>query len=175
SFAICTPAKFEPQKVEAGFSSAIATEGHDPRLIGCQFQSELLQSFCQFAVKASRFLFPSETTDEVVCIAKQEGPTFTTTLEHSLKPQIEDIVQVHIRQHWRDDATLRCSTFRSQHFSICVQHPGFQPLLNQAQYRLVINPFRQHPQQPLMPQIVEETFDVRFHQVMVAAELQFPS
>src|SRR5438552_8328518 len=34
----------------------------------------------------------------VVCVTMQERLAFTTALEHFLKPQIEHVVQVHIRQ-----------------------------------------------------------------------------
>ncbi len=93
----------------------------------------------------------------------QKRRAFTTALKDSLEPQIQRVVQVHVRQHRRDDATLRRSTLRPQHFPICVQHSGLQPLLYQPQKRFIINPLRQHAHQPLVRQIVEEAFDVRFH------------
>ena len=96
--AVGAPTKFEPQKVETVFSTAVATERYYPRLVRRQLQSELPQTLFQFAVEALRLFFPFEATDEVVCVSMQERAPSTTALEHSLEPQIERVVQVHIRQ-----------------------------------------------------------------------------
>jgi site-specific DNA recombinase len=44
----------------------------------------------------------------------------------------------------RHDPTLRRPSFRVQHLPICVQHSCIQPLLNQPQKCLVVNPLCQH-------------------------------
>ena len=112
-FAVSAPTKFETQKVKTSFPATVTTERYDPCLFHRQFQSELSQTLFQLAIEKPSILFSPEAAHEVVCVTMQECFPSTTTPEHSLEPQIEHVVQVHICQYRRDDSTLRCSSLRS--------------------------------------------------------------
>src|SRR5215213_4067268 len=88
SFAVAAPAKFETQKLEAGFPTTIATERHYPCLFRRQFQSKLPQTLCQLIVEVLCIFFPPEAADKVVCVSMQEGCASATLLKHFFKPQI---------------------------------------------------------------------------------------
>src|SRR5205814_9824496 len=98
SFAVGTPTEFETQKVETGLSPAVATERHDPGLGRGEFQSEFPQTLLQLTIAALGIFFPLEAADKIVRISNQEGLASTATPEHFHEPQIERVVQVHIRQ-----------------------------------------------------------------------------
>ena len=59
-----------------------------------------------------------------------------------------------------------------QYLAVRVQHACFQPLGDQMQQGLVVYAFRQHLEQPVMLQVVEETLDIGFDHVVVGAELE---
>jgi hypothetical protein len=58
-----------------------------------------------------------------------------------------------------------------QHLAIFLQDAGWQPLLDQPQKRLVVDPLLQHPHPPLRIDVVEEASDVCFHHRAIATKL----
>jgi hypothetical protein len=60
---------------------------------------------------------------------------------------VQNIVQIHVRQHRRDHSPLRCPQIRVQHPSIFFQYPRLQPLPDQSQQRPISYPLPQQLQQ----------------------------
>jgi hypothetical protein len=58
------------------------------------------------------------------------------------------------------------------HLSVSVQDTGFQPFPDQMQKRLVINALFEHPNHPIVVNVVEEPLDVRLHYPAVPPVLQ---
>ena len=58
------------------------------------------------------------------------------------------------------------------HCAVCVEPPCLEPLLDQPYQCAVINALRQHPEYPLMVDVVEEPGEVRFDHPVVSAKLQ---
>ena len=50
-----------------------------------------------------------------------------------------------------------------QYLTVSVEHPGLQPLPDQAQQGAIINTLRYHPHHPVMIDGVTELREVRFH------------
>ena len=73
----------------------------------------------------------------------------------------------------RRERVRRAWTYhRVDHLPIRVQHPCFQPLLDELHKGFIIHSFFQHPLQPLVRDVVEERLDVRFYHKVVPPELQ---
>lgn len=81
-------------------------------------------------------------------------------------------MKIDIRQHWADDPTLWRTTFWFLKYPFGRFNPCFQPLIDKAQHRFIVNMFFQHPHQPIMVEVIEEAFNVRFNYVPVTTVLK---
>ena len=97
----------EAQKVERlglTFSSSFPVElGKRPeldpaRLVGMQFQSKLPQTFPEVLQKAVGFRLRLEPEDRVIGIAHDDHVPPGVFLAPRVHPEVEDIVQIDIRQ-----------------------------------------------------------------------------
>ena len=76
-----------------------------------------------------------------------------------MDPEIEDVVQEDVGQERADARSLRRSPVRLVPL-IALQDAGLEPLPDKPQDARVGDPVRQHPQQPLVVDRVEEAADV---------------
>src|SRR6201984_2289176 len=74
-------------------------------------------------------------------------------------PQVEDVMQVDVRQQWRDHCPLRSPYFRLRPFPV-LGDPGPQPLLDEAHDSPVCDAVLDKLDQPFVGKIVEEATNV---------------
>ena len=79
------------------------------------------------------------------------------------------MMQIHVRQDRRNDASLRGTRYRVYDLSIGIQYPCFQPFLDQIRERPIINTLSQHVHQSAMVNMIEEAFDIRFNHPPIAS------
>jgi hypothetical protein len=80
---------------------------------------QISQSFRQCGAQCQCVLFVLQTHHEVVGVANDVHLTARVPLSPLLEPQIEHVVQIHVRQQGTDDPSLRPSiTSRSSPSSI---------------------------------------------------------
>jgi len=77
----------------------VAVEEQHCRLLGRDVQLEGCQSLFHFPPKPLRVLPILECRYEVVAVPGQLRPSSASLLEAPFKPQVQDVVQVHVRQH----------------------------------------------------------------------------
>jgi len=170
---VVAPTELEAQEVEAVLAQVVALTERDGAGLGDgEGQAELRQAWSQGVVESLRLNFILEGADEVVGVADQAGFAATLGPDDFVKPEIERIVQVDVSQDRRDDAPLRGTRRGVQHLAVRVQHACFQPLGDQMQQGLVVYAFRQHLEQPVVIQVIEEPLDVGFDHIVVGAELE---
>ena len=108
-----------------------------------------------------------EGADKIISIADDHGHTPTAGFDSALEPEVQRIVQVDVGQYGRDDAPLWGTRYRVNHLAVRFQDSSLEPFTNQTKKRLVINSFFEHPDHPIVINIVEKSFDVRFNHPIV--------
>jgi hypothetical protein len=98
--------------------------------------------------------------DEIVRVADQAGFATASFQHFPVKPAIQNMVQVDVRQNGRNDPPLRGSCSRlDDGFPVFVQYPGTQPFPNQTQKRLIVySPF-QHLDEKTVIDVFKGTHD----------------
>ena len=97
--------------------------GHDPQPEGCQSLVQFLaKSLSVFAVLERRYKVVSEPRELSIALAGLP--------EASFEPQVQDVVQVHVRKHRTDGATLR-HPFIHLGDDPVLHYAGFQPLVQE--------------------------------------------
>src|SRR6202163_2130012 len=81
-------------------------------------------------------------------------------LDHTLEPQVEHVVQIHIAQQDADRSALRGPLFARMDLSI-LQHTCFQPAPDQADQARITDSMLDKPEQPLVVQAPEEVLQIR--------------
>jgi len=171
--AVGLPIKLEAKKGKPPFAArAEPTEAVNAGLLRGNGQAEFVQPPGKCPVERLRFLSILKTADKVIRIADDVRLSLTVRLHHLFKPQVQRIVQVDVRQNGRDHAALRCPGVGVIHGTVPFQYSRFEPGVDQSKKRFVVDPLFQHPQQPAMVDVVEEAFDVRFHDIAITAKLQ---
>jgi len=69
------------------------------RLFRCQFQFEPPEPVLKCSVEPFSVTLVLKRTHKIVGVSDQARLTATVSLDHSMKPQIENIVQVHVGQN----------------------------------------------------------------------------
>ncbi len=100
-----------------------------------------------------------EAQHEVIGIAHDRDPTARMATAPLMDPEVEDVVQEDVGQERADACSLRRSPIRFVPL-IALEDAGFEPLADKPQDARVGDPVRQHPQQPLVVNRVEEAADV---------------
>lgn len=98
--AIPTPAKLEAQEVEGLRPVPGSRERESPSLGRGHPEAELRHPLFELTQESIRLVRPLERTHEIVGVADQ-ARLAPTPLRHSpMEPQIQDVVQVDVGQHW---------------------------------------------------------------------------
>jgi hypothetical protein len=138
----------------------MASELDKPRLFRVQFQLELLHSLFQFRPEPFGLVLELESNHDVVCVAHDDYIAVRTLLTPCLDPEIEDVMEVDIRQQWRCTSALRRACLRERSHSL-FQHASVQPFLDEPHDAPVRYPMLEKPDQPLVRQPVEKAAHVQ--------------
>ena len=87
--------------------------------------------------------------DDVIGIAHQDDVPLGMVASPPLSPEIEDVMQVDVRQQRRGNAALRRPHLWPGHLP-AFHHPSLKPFTNQADDALVADPVFQEPDQPIL-------------------------
>ena len=71
-----------------------------PRLVGVQRETELLQPLFQVGQELFRLVTVLEPDDEVVRVAHDNHVSPGVPAPPLMHPQVEDVVQIHVREQW---------------------------------------------------------------------------
>ena len=100
-----------------------------------------------------------EAHDEVVGVAHDRDPTACMPPSPLVDPEVEDVVQEDVGQERADARPLWRPLVRLVPL-VALQDTGLEPHPDQPEHPGVGDPVRQHPQQPLVVDRVEEAADV---------------
>ena len=95
----------------------------------------------------------------VIDIPHQLGLALQAGLDHTLEPEVEHIMQVHVAQHDPDRTPLWSPLLVRMNLSI-FQNGCFQPLADQADHARIANPMLHETDQPIVTERVEEGSNV---------------
>jgi len=110
--------------------------------------------------------------NEVVSVPEEECIALTIDFIPFFEPPVQTEVKVDVGQHGGDDSTLRRSRFLMDDLPIRVQDACLQPLADQVQKGGIVDPLPDHPQQPVVIDIIEEAFDIGLDNVPEFSELE---
>ena len=133
----------------------VASELDQARLFWVQFQLELLHSFFQLRPEPFSLVFELEPNQGVIGITHHDYIAVRTLLTPCLNPEIEDVMEVDIRQQRRCTSALRRTCLRERSHSL-FQHARVQPFLDEPHDAPVRYPVLEEPDQPLMRQPIEK-------------------
>src|SRR5208337_1801314 len=161
----------ETQKIKGlrfSFSALLpALSGEAPkfdpaRLFRVQFQPELPQAFPEFVQKTLCLGPMRESRHGVIRIAHDDDIAARLLLPPLLPPEIQDVVQVEVRQDRRDPRPLRTPLLRLGPLPL-FHHPRLPPLWDQAGDTPVSDPMFHKLDPPVMLEFVEKGSDVQVH------------
>jgi hypothetical protein len=92
--------------------------------------------------------------NDVVGIAHQDDVSLAMVASPPLRPEIEDVMQVNVRQQGRGNAALRRPHLWPDHLPV-FHHPGLQPFADQANDAAVTDPVLDEADQPLVVDRIE--------------------
>lgn len=158
----------EAKKVE-GFRLSLAplspisirktTKLDQPRFVWMQDQVKLRQTFPERYQERFRFATPLESKHTVVGITNNDDLPCCVSSPPPIRPQIERIVEVDVRQQRGDDRPLR-GAFLGRHMTPVFDHAGLEPLANQSQNPPIRNSVCQKSHHPRMVDGVEERLNI---------------
>jgi hypothetical protein len=105
----------------------IAAELQQPGLFPMKFERELLEPLSHRVPEPARFGFVLEADDQIVSVAHDDHVACDFAPPPLLRPQVEDVVQVDVGQHWRDHRALWRPLVTGAPVPV-FQDPGFEPL-----------------------------------------------
>ena len=134
-------------------------EANKTRFVGIQLQAELGKSLSELGIEPSSIRLILKTHDDVVSVAHDDHIAMSVSTPPLLGPQIEDVVEVHIRQQGRDRRPLRTP---------CALHsldpvhddPRAEPFLDQPNDTGVRYPVLDKSQHPSVINGIEKSTDV---------------
>jgi hypothetical protein len=138
----------------------LRTELQKSRLLGMQFQVELLHSFCKFRPKLIGIRFAVKAHHDVIRKSHHDQIAVRMLLTPSLDPQVEDVMKIDVRQKRRGTATLGRPFLRTYSLPI-LEHAGPQPFLDEPHDAPVCNPMLDELHQPFVGNPIEKAFDVQ--------------
>src|SRR4029077_17867057 len=100
-----------------------------------------------------------ESHDEVVRVTHDRNSTASISASPLVDPKIEDVMQEDVGKERADAGPLWRSPVRLMPL-ITLEDASLEPHPNEDEEARVGNPVRQHPQQPLVVNRVEEAADV---------------
>ncbi len=150
------PAQTEPLSV----GRRMASELDKPRLLRVQFQLELFHSFFQFRPEPFGLVFELKSNHDVVGVTHHDHIAVRTLLAPCLNPEIEDVMEVDIRQQWRCTSALRRARFHERSRTL-FQHARVQPFLDESHDAPIRYPMLEEPDQPCVRQPVKKAAHVQ--------------
>ena len=108
----------------------MASELEKPRLLRVQFQLELLHSFCKFLPESFGLVFEFESNHDVVGVTHHDHIAVRTLLPPCLNLEIEDVMEVDIRQQRRCTSALWRARIHERSLTL-FQHARVQPFLDE--------------------------------------------
>src|SRR5438309_1132951 len=106
-----------------------ATKFDDSRLVGMQLEAEPRESLAQFCQKLLCFMAMLKARNEVIGKTNEDYVSVRLPLSPSLDPEVENIVEIDVRQQRADAATLNGS-YLTLHSLALFQHARLQPFLD---------------------------------------------
>src|ERR1700730_7859562 len=128
-------------------------------------ETELFQPKAQRVLNADGVRSILETDHKVIDIAHQSGFAPQPALYHAFKPEVENVMKVHVAQQYADRSALRSSFFARMDLSI-FQNARFQPAPDQTDQARITDSMRDKSEHPIMIETPEEVLQIR---------LQYPS
>src|SRR4029077_1741739 len=105
-----------------------------------------------------------EANDEIVGVPHADHVTRGLAMSPSVGPEIEHVVQVHIRKKRRDHRTFPSARVTDREHSV-FQHARLKPFLDQVDHAPISNPMLQETNQPLLTDRIEKTSEVRVENI----------
>src|SRR5438876_7408847 len=136
------------------------TELQKPRLLGMQFQVELLHSFRKFRPELFSIRFAVKAHHDVVRESHHDDIAVRALLTPCLDPQVEYVMKIDVRQERRSTSALGRPFLGPYSFPI-LQHAGPQPFLDEPHDAPVCNPVLDELHKPFVGNPVEKAFDVQ--------------
>src|SRR6266851_5669826 len=136
-----------------------AAELDQTGLVRMQGQRKLRQPIPQFRLEPLGIGLVLKAGNDVVGIAHQDDVSLGMVASPPLRPEIEDVMQVDVRQQGRGNAALRRARLRLGHLPV-LHHPGLQPFADQANDAAVTDPVLDEADQPLVVDRIEEPGNV---------------
>ena len=152
----------EAEKVEGLLRSASAVERDNPRLVCGHFEAKLPKSLDQGFQNAPSILLAFREKQEVVRVPDVFHRSRRLLLDALLGPKVERVMKVHVRQDGRDQASLRRALVAVRKLR-ALHHARFQKPRDVAKEVGVTDVVLEKHHQDLVIDVVEESFDVRFH------------
>src|SRR6202158_4988015 len=138
----------------------IRTELQQPRLLGMQFQVELLHSFREFRSELIGIRFAVKAHHDVVCESHDDDISVRPLLTPRLDPQIEYVMKIDVGQKRRGTSALGRPFLLPYSFPI-LQHAGLQPFLDEPHDAPICDPVLDELHQPFVRNSIEKAFDVQ--------------
>src|SRR5260221_14081637 len=139
--------------------SRSAAELDQTGLVRMQGQRKLRQPIPQFRLEPLGIGLVLKAGNDVVGIAHQDDVSLGMAASPPLRPEIEDVMQVDVRQQGRGNAALRRPHLWPGHLPV-FHHPGLQPFANQTDHAAVTDPVLDKADQPLVADRIEEPGNV---------------
>src|SRR6266511_211491 len=138
----------------------VPAELDEPGLVGMQLQPELREAFAKVGEEPLCVGLPLKARGEVVRKAHDDHIPVRVAAPPPVGPQVEDVVQVDVRQQRRCRCPLRRALHRLRPVPV-LDDPCGQPLADQPQDPPVRDPVLEEPLQPAVIKAGEEVADVR--------------
>ncbi len=149
-----------PQTDALSIRRRVASELDQPRLFRVQLQLELLHTFLQFRPEPFGIVLELESNLGIVSVTHHDHIAVRTLLPPCLNPEIEDVMEVDIRQQWRCTSALRRTRLHLCSLTL-FQHARVQPFLDETHHAPVRYPVLEEPDQPCVRQPVEKAAHVQ--------------
>src|SRR5215203_6633444 len=134
-------------------------ETHQTSLVGMEAQAVLAESLRQHLQHPPSIALQLKDQHEVIGKADQKCCPLQPGLHHRLKPRVQHLMKIDVRQQRRNDSALRCSCGWMAEGS-SLHHARLQPLVEGTAYHSVAHPPVQKAPELTAIQIVVETLDV---------------
>ena len=133
----------------------VAAEFEESRFVGVQGQTEPREAFAQLGEKLLGVVSMLEAHDEVIGKADDDHVAVRLPLPPSLGPEVEDVVQVDIRQQRADTPALDGADLTDDALSL-LQHARVQPFLDESHDAPVRHAVLDEANEPFVVQRIEE-------------------
>src|SRR5450830_1791336 len=132
-----------------------STKLDQPRLCRIQGQPKFRQPFFHCCQKPSGCFFTLESEHTVISVAHDNHISPCISATPLLRPLIESVMQVDVRQQWRYHRALGCALGRRYPAPV-LHHPRFEPFTDQSQHSPIRNAVFQKLQHPVMIDFIKE-------------------